>query len=101
MEIVCPACRKNTTDSTLCPRCGCDISELSVIAETAVNYIAKGVYHLSRKNSDKALQYAQASWELRKSSDAALLGLYAGIHKNDSNCALKWLKYVQGVDKKL
>lgn len=90
MEIQCPSCKKRNTDSPECVRCGCELEVLIAILQAAENEISMGTGKLLEGNSLEALEHAQRSWNLKKSSNAAKLAFLANVSTGRYEDALKW-----------
>ncbi|MBW2064235.1 MAG: hypothetical protein JRJ03_04795 [Deltaproteobacteria bacterium] len=90
MEIGCPACGKTSHVDSECSRCGCDLSTLRRILESARQELEIGMKKLRDQDSTGALEHARRSWSLKKSKDAARLAFLACIWMKDFRGATDW-----------
>ncbi|OPY58334.1 MAG: hypothetical protein A4E57_04863 [Syntrophorhabdaceae bacterium PtaU1.Bin034] len=90
MEIACPACKKKSNGGAMCERCGCEIGILERIALAAGEELRAGRKSLINGNAPDALRYAERSWLLKKSPEAARLAFLSALAVRRFECAAKW-----------
>ncbi|MGR3317542.1 MAG: hypothetical protein ACUZ8O_03610 [Candidatus Anammoxibacter sp.] len=96
MEIKCPSCRKlnrldeSEPDNRQCKRCGGDLARLYMVARASEYKINESKIFLSKKNPDTALAFAEESWQLKHSTEAAKLAFLASAAKRNYTLAFAW-----------
>ena len=93
MEIKCPSCRKlNTSDCRdyQCRRCGGDLSKLFEIVNMAQNKIDEAKQAFLNELPGDAMVYAEESWRLKHSTEAAKLAFLASVGRKEYLDAYKW-----------
>jgi len=90
MEIGCPACGKISHADSECSRCGCDLSALRRVLESARSELEISMKKLRDQDCPGALEHARRSWLLKKSKDAARLAFLASISVKDFSGATGW-----------
>lgn len=95
-EIPCPACRKRSRDTAICPRCGADLRALLEILRAATRALASGREHLKRGNGRDALEAAEIAWRLHRTDEAAKLGFLACLQLRRWEGASGWYGRVRG-----
>ena len=90
MTITCPACGKKNEGAEGCTRCGCDLSILENILQTAAHKIYMGRENIKTGDPLEALRHAEESWLLKKSAAAARLAFLAALAVGDLEGADLW-----------
>ncbi len=90
MAIPCPACNKADQTTATCARCGCDLSKLHAIVESAAARLTVARAALVGADCSGALAAVEQSWQLLHSSEAARLGFLAAGTLGDTVRALQW-----------
>jgi hypothetical protein len=96
MRIRCPACGRANEDADPCARCGCDLSGLRRIADTAERELDRGSRALKQGRGREALARAETSWRLRKSPQAARLAFLASLLLHRTDEATQWWRRENG-----
>jgi hypothetical protein len=88
--IDCPACNKPGQTEAVCARCGCDLTRLRAVAEAAVaaSDRARDALHLAEW--EHALAWAERSWDLFHSKEAARTAFLASAALGQTGEALQW-----------
>lgn len=92
MEIQCPACKKVNEAAVRCLRCGCNLSILRKIQESAKRELLTGARRLKNNNGTQALEHARRSWGVKNSPSSARLAFLACILINDFDEATLWYR---------
>jgi hypothetical protein len=96
MEINCPSCNK-ANQSSLCQRCGGDLEPLFAIRGAAKSYLALAAEALKEGKGGGALAYAEQSWSLYHSPEAAQLAFLSCVQGQDA-AAGEWLRRARTAD---
>lgn len=92
MRISCPACNRDNDNETTCRRCGADLTAHYAIKENALYHIYEGRRWLCQGQGDRALSFAQSSWGLLHSCDAARLAFLACLLLGRFDEATHWYR---------
>lgn len=94
MVISCPTCGKvsDLTIATACPRCGCDLKPLTTVVRAAIWQMRAAATHLRRRDWSGALEHAEQSWELRRSTRAARIACLAAMALEENEAAGVWFR---------
>jgi methionyl-tRNA synthetase len=90
VPLTCPACNKSNQDADNCQRCGCDLSSLHAVQEAAATCLGLARYSLTQQRWQEALEYAERSWVLCHSREAAQYAFYTAAALRDTPAALTW-----------
>lgn len=90
MLLTCPACGKPGQADAACARCGCDLSALQRVAAAAAAALAKAQTALREADWSAALDWAEDSWRLLHSTEAARLAFLAAGAQGQTARALRW-----------
>jgi hypothetical protein len=91
--LTCPACRKcNETNDDVCARCGCDLTALRAIAAIAARFVSLAAASLRQGQPGDALRFAERSWRLRRTPEAARVAFLASAANGQMAAALHWQK---------
>ncbi|HAJ26146.1 MAG TPA: hypothetical protein DCG53_02685 [Syntrophus sp. (in: bacteria)] len=90
MTIACPACSKKSEDARECPRCGCELSILKMVAHAATQELFMGRENFLAGDMRAAMHHAGKSWYLKKSPAAARLSFLSALAANDLVQVDRW-----------
>src|SRR5271165_4257740 len=99
MEIVCPSCSR-ANQSTLCGRCGCELSSLFALSRAAEVELRVAGKCLCAGNVAEAREHAARSWQLHHSSEAAHVAFLACIALEDSAWGRIWHHRGESLDER-
>ena len=72
MPIRCPACNKADQTAAACTRCGCDLTQLHAIVQSAARRLVAARAGLTAADWPAALMAAEQSWQLLHSVEAEI-----------------------------
>jgi thioredoxin-like negative regulator of GroEL len=91
MELACPACNKvNSLQAEECIRCSCELKLLALLLNQAEDLLTLGKTALQEGNSQEALEYANASWQIKHSQASAKLAFLATLAEQNDEEASFW-----------
>lgn len=90
MSITCPACNKPNQAQPACSRCGCDLSCLLALANGAAGALSQARNWLHQRDWAEALEWAEESWRLRHTAEAAGIAFLAAGALGLTARALCW-----------
>ena len=96
MAIICPACNKANQTEAACSRCGCDLRALHAVLEGAQATLCQAKGALGEADWAGALGWAQRSWELCHTVEAARLAFIAAAASGQTQDALGWRQRALG-----
>jgi hypothetical protein len=95
VTITCPACGKAGQTGANCARCGCDLTRLHATVEAAAAALAEARASLRATDWEAALTWAERSWQLCHSTEAARLAFLAAGALGETASALAWREQVK------
>ena len=75
--LTCPACNKSGITTEVCPRCGCDLTQLHQINQAALSHLHRASTCLQERDWKGALRHAGISWRMRHNQQAAQISFLA------------------------
>ncbi len=94
MNVLCPVCQKSvrTGHARRCRHCGCEVAILRKIHESAQESILLALKSLRIGHDAIAHDFAHESWGLRRSRQAAAIGLLAAVALADPVEIPRWMR---------
>jgi hypothetical protein len=96
MPITCPACGKTQQATTVCARCGSELTSLYGVARAAAGALSQAHQSLRTTDWAGALKWAESSWDLCHSVEAARLAFLATAALGHTTRAFEWRRRALG-----